>query len=173
VVRADNRLLQRLPGLRPVNILTVHPQILRRALALVILLNAAAVNPAPAARKVDLGTHIPRVEHPFALSDAQWNSLFEATTPSGRRLSAQQLAPFVLHAYWPGSTVSTRATWHLKVGVYLLNVSGDGTVSSIGILQRIGHPQMDRATLRAFAKWRFRPNSVKVIRVPSYYTRIN
>jgi TonB family protein len=61
----------------------------------------------------------------------------------------------------------------MKVGVYLLNVRGDGTVSSIGVLQRIGHPQMDGATLRAFAKWRFRPNSVKVARVPSYYTKIN
>jgi TonB family protein len=107
------------------------------------------------------------------MSNAEWNSLFEATTPDGRRLSAQQLAPLVLHAYWPGNIVSTRVRWRMKIGVYLLNVSGDGTVSSIGVLQRIGHPQMDHATLVAFAKWRFRPNSVKVVRVPSYYARIN
>ena len=145
----------------------------RLTLALVIVLNATAVTPALAAGKVDLGTHVPRVDQPFALSNAQWNSLFEATTPDGRRLSAQQLAPLVLHAYWPGNSVYTRVHWHLKIGVFLLNVRGDGTVSSIGILQRIGHPQMDGATLRAFAKWRFRPNSVREVRVPAYYTRVN
>jgi TonB family protein len=139
-------------------------------LALVILLQAAA-STAPAGSRTETGSHIPRVDHPFALSNAQWNSLFEATTPGGKRLTAQQLAPLVLHAYWPGNSVYTRANWHLKIGIYLLDVRGDGTVSSIGILQRIGHPQMDGATLRAFAKWRFRPNSVKVVRVPSYYTR--
>jgi len=138
--------------------------------ALLILLQAA-VGTAPAASRTELGSHIPRVDHPFALSNAQWNSLFEATTPDGKRLSAQQLAPLVVHAYWPGNSVYTRANWHLKIGLYLLDVRSDGTVSSIGILQRIGHPQMDSATLRAFAKWRFRPNSVKVVRVPSYYTR--
>jgi TonB family protein len=142
------------------------------ALMLVIFLNGA-IRTAPAASRVDLGSHIPRIEHPFVMSDAQWNSLFEATTPGGKRLSAQQLAPLVLHAYWPGSYVETRVYWRLKIGVFLLNVRDDGTVSSIGILQRIGHPQMDGATLRAFAKWRFRPNSVRAVRVPSYYTRTN
>ena len=144
----------------------------RLTLVLVILL-LATVRAAPAAGRTPLGTHIPQVEHPFALSNAQWNSLFEATTPDGRRLSAQQLAPLVLHAYWPGNTVGMRVHWNLKIGVFLLNVRGDGTVSSIGILQRIGHAQMDGATLRAFAKWRFRPNSVKEVRVPAYYVRIN
>jgi len=144
----------------------------RLALALLIPLNAAMAGTASAAPRIPIDSHIP-LKSPFAISNAQWNSLFEATTPDGRRLSAQQLAPLVLHAYWPGNIVSMRAHWHLKVGVFLLDVRGDGTVSSIGILQRIGHPQMDGATLRAFAKWRFRPNSVKVVRVPSYYTRIN
>jgi TonB family protein len=143
-------------------------------LALVILfLSGAAVTAARADQKTDLGSHLPRVEHPFALTAAQWNSLFEGTAPDGKRLAAQQLAPLVIHAYWPSNSVYTRAHWHLKIGVYLLNVSGDGTVSSIGILQRIGHPQMDGAIVRAFAKWRFRPNSVKVARVPAYFNRVD
>jgi len=107
------------------------------------------------------------------MSDAQWDELFVGTTPGGKRLSAQQLSPLVLHAEWPANSVDTSASWHLKVGVFLLNVRGDGTVSSIGVLQRIGHPQMDGATVRAFAKWRFRPNSVRAVRVPAYYTRID
>jgi TonB family protein len=144
----------------------------RLALVWIILL-LAAFSAAPASGRTPLGTNVPQIDHPFALSNAQWNSLFEATTPNGRRLSAQQLAPLVLHAYWPGNSVYMRVHWNLKIGVFLLNVRGDGTVSSIGILQRIGHPQMDGATLRAFAKWRFRPNSVREVRVPSYYTRVD
>jgi TonB family protein len=107
------------------------------------------------------------------MSEEQWEELFIGTAPGGRRLSARQLSPLVLHAEWPGNVVYTRADWHLKIGVFLLNVRSDGTVSSIEILQRIGHPQMDGATVRAFAKWRFRRNSVREARVPAYYTRIN
>lgn len=144
----------------------------RLTLALLILLHPA-VRAAPAAPRPVLGSHVPRVEHPFVMSDAQWDELFVGTTPAGKRLSAQQLSPLVLHAEWPANSVYTGVYWHLKVGVFLLNVRGDGTVSSIGVLQRIGHPQMDGATVRAFAKWRFRPNSVGAVRVPAYYTRTN
>jgi TonB family protein len=145
----------------------------RLALTLVILLNGAVIT-APAATKPVTGSHIGRVEHPFVMSNAQWDELFVGTTPGGKRLSAQQLSSLVLHTEWPGNTVHTRGDWYfLKIGVFLLNVRGDGAVSSIEVLQRIGHPQMDGATLRAFAKWRFRPNSVGTVRVPSYWTRIN
>jgi TonB family protein len=145
---------------------------IKRLLLMAIPLSAA-VGTASAAPRIVLGSHIPRIEHPFVMSDAQWDELFVGTTPAGKRLSAQQLPPLVLHAQWPANSVYTSVHWHLKVGVFLLNVRGDGTVSAIGILQRIGHPNMDGATVRAFAKWRFRPNSVKEVRVPAYYTRIN
>jgi|GEM_PF-4904706 len=152
--------------------LRFNTRIKRLTLALVILLSAAA-SPASAATRVPIGSHIP-LKSPFAMSQAQWDALFIGTTPGGKRLSAQQLSPLVLHAEWPRDTVYTGGNnWGLKVGVFLLHVRGDGAVSAIGILQRIGRPQLDNATLRAFAKWRFRPNSVKEVRVPSYYTRIN
>jgi len=145
----------------------------RLALTLVILLNGA-VSSAPAATKPVTGSHIGRVEHPFVISNAQWDELFAGTTPDGKRLSAPQLSPLVLHTEWPRNTVGTRGDWyHLKIGVFLLNVRGDGTVSSVEVLQRIGHRQMDGDTVRALAKWRFRPNSVGTVRVPSYYVRIN
>jgi hypothetical protein len=139
----------------------------------ILLLHAAAVTTTPAEPRIVLGSHIPRVEHPFVMSHAQWDELFVGISPDGKRLSAQQLSPLVLHAQWPANSVDTSVYWHLKIGVFLLNVRGDGTVSSIGILQRIGHPNMDGATVRAFAHWRFRPNSVKEVRVPAYYTHIN
>lgn len=143
----------------------------RPTLTLVILLSAVAVGSAPASTKVPIGTHIP-LKTPFAMSQAQWEELFIGTTPGGQRLSARQLTPLVVHAEWPGNTFYTGGNnWDLKIRVFLLHVRGDGTVSSIGILHGIGRPQMDKDTCRAFAKWRFRPNSVKEVRVPAYYTR--
>jgi len=138
---------------------------------LILFLNAVSMTAAPARQRVPTGSHILSIEHPFAMSDAMWNELFRATTPGGKKLSAQQLSPLVLHAEWPTNTVRLQGYWHLRLGVYLLNVRGDGGVSSVEILRPQGHIQMDSATVKAFAKWRFRPNSVKEVRVPAYYTR--
>jgi TonB family protein len=138
---------------------------------LLLLLNAAPVTAEPATRRVPTGSHILSIEHPFVMSDAMWNQLFGATTPGGKRLSAQQLTPLVLHVEWPTNSVSLVGYWHLRLGVYLLNVRADGLVSSVDILQRQGHAQMDGATVKALAKWRFRSNSVKEVRVPVYYSR--
>ncbi len=143
-------------------------------LALVLLIvfsDGASVNAAPARQRVPTGSHILSIEHPFAMSDAMWNELFRATTPGGKTVSAQQLSPLVLHAEWPTNTVSLQGDWHLRLGVYLLNVRGDGSVSSVEILRPQGHIQMDSATVKAFGKWRFRPNSVREVRIPAYYAR--
>jgi TonB family protein len=123
-----------------------------------------------AGERPPLGSHIPPLQHPFAIPDPLWRSLFAATTPDGKQLSASQIAPLVVRQYWPGGTV-TSASWHLKIGIFLLNVRNDGTVSSVEILQSTGHRVLDGNCVKAFAKWRFRPNSVKEVRLPAYYTR--
>ena len=135
----------------------------RQTLALVILLHAS-VGTAPASAQLPL-------RNPLAIPDAQWLSLFAGTAPDGRNLSAEQLGPLVLHAHWPMNSIPTRVHWHLKVGVFLLKVRGDGTVSGVEMLQSIGHPTANADCIRAFAQWRFRPNSVREARVPAYYTR--
>jgi len=140
-------------------------------LLLILLLDATAVVASPQERRVPTGTHIVSIQHPFAMSQAMWNELFRATAPGGQKLSAQQLTPLVVHAEWPTNTVSLVGYWHLRLGVYLLNVRPDGGVSSVEILQPQGHVQMDSATVHAFEKWRFRPNSVKEVRVPAYFSR--
>lgn len=140
---------------------------------LILFLNAASMIAAPARQRVPTGSHIPLIEHPFAMSNAMWKELFRATTAGGRKLSAQELSPLVLHAEWPTNTVSLQGYWHLRLGVYLLNVRADGSVSSVEILRPQGHIEMDSATVKAFGKWRFRPNSVKEVRVPAYYSRTN
>jgi TonB family protein len=99
--------------------------------------------------------------------DALEELLFTAITPSGKTLSFQQLKPLILHWYWP--TRTTLADWNLKMGVLLLTVRGDGTVEKVEKLQSTGHPALDTELARAFMKWRFRPNSVKSVRVPVQY----
>ena len=116
-----------------------------------------------------IGSNIPPGDRPSSMPARVWAEVFGATTPSGRRLSAAQLEPLVVSAVWPPS-FPTRVGWHLKIGVFLLNVRPDGTVISIEILQSTGHGFIDRGVIRAFAKWRFRPNSVKEVRIPAYYT---
>src|SRR5262249_3847569 len=59
-------------------------------------------------------TQNPRLPHPFSLSAEQWDALFTAETPSGKRLSAGQISPLVLHAEWPLKGIPVLAHWHLK-----------------------------------------------------------
>jgi TonB family protein len=135
----------------------------------VLVLSLAAAGTASAAKRTPTGSHIPEVEHPFAIPPHLWRSLFAATTPSGKPLSASEIAPLVRREYWPAGTY-TRTNWHLKIGVFLLNVRSDGTVSSVEILHSTGHKILDGNCVSAFSKWRFQANSVKEVRLPAYYT---
>jgi TonB family protein len=138
--------------------------------ALLALVLVVATSPCLLAGKAPpIGSHIPPGDPPAFIPIPIWREVFAATTPNGKRLSASEVAPLVLSAQWP-SPFWTRTGWHLKVGVFLLNVRPDGSVSSVEILQSIGPAFLDRAVIKAFARWRFRPNSVKEVRVPAYYS---
>jgi TonB family protein len=144
---------------------------------LVVALAVLALNVVPgtmalAGKSPPLGSHIPPIAQPFAIPDPLWRSLFAATTPGGKRLSASQIAPLVVRQYWPAGTL-TRVHWHLKIGIFLLNVRSDGAVSSVDVLRSTGHRILDGNCVKAFAKWRFQPNSLKEVRLPAYYTRID
>lgn len=141
-------------------------------LLVIVVLGLAAANVAAATRKVPLGTHIPKVANPFSMPDAVYQSLFVGTTPGDRLLLYPQLAPLVVHAKWPRNYIATRTNWRFKIGVFLLHVRSDGTVSTVETLQSIGHPTANADCIKAFKQWRFRPNSVKAVRIPAYYTRV-
>jgi TonB family protein len=106
-----------------------------------------------------------------AVGPAAVDSLFSATTPSGKTLSAGQLKPLVLYGTWPSTYA--RVFWRLKIGIFLLAVRADGTVAQVDMLQSTGHSGLDGDLKRAFLKWRFRPNSVNSVRVPAHYTITN
>jgi TonB family protein len=121
-----------------------------------------------AAKAPPIGSHIPASDRPPGMPARVWLEVFAGTTPSGKQLSALELKPLVVSAVWPPS-FPTRVGWHLQIGVFLLGVKPDGTVSSVGILQSTGQGFIDRGVVRAFARWRFRPGSVKEVRIPAYY----
>lgn len=143
---------------------------LRRPAAnlLILVLSLVAAHPILARKAPPIGSHIPPGERPAWIARAVWEQLFAGITPSGKHLSAQELKPLVVSAQWPPA-FWTRTGWHLKIGVFLLAVRADGTVAHIEILQSTGARFIDRDVSKAFAKWRFRPNSVKEVRVPAYY----
>ena len=97
-------------------------------------------------------------------------SLYGATTPSGKRLSAEQLQPLIRFAPLPNS-VGVVGYSNLKIGVFLLTVKPDGTVAKVEKLQSHGHPAVDIEVERSLKRWRFQPNSVDEARVPTVYGR--
>jgi TonB family protein len=104
-----------------------------------------------------------------ASAPAPIESLFAATTRDGKHLSAAQLRPLIVNASWPRNTHRVIGYLRLKIGVFLLSVRSDGTVENVETLQSTGHRGADADTVTALRKWRFRPNSVKEVRVPSQY----
>src|SRR5688572_5627585 len=116
-----------------------------------------------------IGSHIPPGDRPAWMARGVWNTLFAGTAPSGRRLSAAELQPLVVRAQWPPA-MPTYINWHLKIGVFLLSVRPDGTVSNVEKLHTTGQRFLDRDVTKAFFKWRFRPGSVKEVRVPAHFT---
>ena len=51
-------------------------------------------------------------------------------------------------------------------GVFQLNVRADGTVSSVDTVQSTGHSELDDSARSTFLKWRFRPGTVSMARIP-------
>lgn len=104
-----------------------------------------------------------------AIPDHLVQSLLAATTPTGRRLAEPEVRSLILHAPMPMGTATRSANWRLKVGVFLLAVRPDGSVSNVETLQRTGHGGLDREVIDSLKRWRFRPNSVSEVRVPAAY----
>jgi TonB family protein len=54
-------------------------------------------------------------------------------------------------------------------GLFALHIRANGSVARVEVLKSIGHSLLDQAAIAAFRQWRFRPNSIKVVRVPIRY----
>ena len=59
---------------------------------------------------------------------------------------------------------------HLEgAGIAEIHINPDGSVTSVNMLRSTGHKILDEAVIHAFVGWRFRPHSLKVVRVPVQY----
>jgi TonB family protein len=144
---------------------------MRRPFAVLLAIVLAVATPEClfAGKAPSIGSHLAPGDPPTWIPIRIWQEVFAATAPSGKQLSASEVKPLVLAVQWP-PPFWTSTGWHLKCGVFLLNVRPDGSVSSVETLQSIGPAFLDRDVTKAFARWRFRPNSVKAVRVPAYYS---
>jgi hypothetical protein len=93
-------------------------------------------------------------------------SLFAAKTPRGGSISGPDLAQLI--TYRPkADAFSTSMDYNAsKLGVFLLSVRPEGTVSNVEVLSSIGYGELDERTKRWLMKWRFQPNSVVQVKVP-------
>ena len=89
------------------------------------------------------GLNPPRPSGFAGLPESVIQSVFAATTPSGKMLSAQQIRPLILHMPLPKKPVGIVGYVRLKIGVFLLTVESDGTVSKVEKLQSNGQRILD------------------------------
>lgn len=94
-------------------------------------------------------------------------SLFSAKTPRGETVSGPDLEWLV--AYKPRrDSFSTSIDYgDYKLGVFRLSVRPDGTVSNVDVVSSIGYGELDERMKKWFMKWRFKPNSVVQVTVPT------
>ena len=60
---------------------------------------------------------------------------------------------------------AARRGWE-GAGLFRCNVRPDGAVSSVIVLQSTGYAILDQAGIAAFQRWRFKPGSVKAVKIP-------
>ena len=59
---------------------------------------------------------------------------------------------------------------HLEgTGLMEIHVKSNGSVESVRVLKTTGYGILDQAAIRGFGRWRFRPHSIRVVRMPVQY----
>jgi len=59
---------------------------------------------------------------------------------------------------------------HLEgTGLMEIHIKPNGSVESVRVLKTTGHGILDQAAIRGFSRWRFRPHSIRVVRMPVQY----
>ena len=54
-------------------------------------------------------------------------------------------------------------------GLAEIHIRPEGSVESVNMLKSTGHRILDEAAIQGFSRWRFRPHSLKVVRIPIEY----
>jgi protein TonB len=84
--------------------------------------------------------------------------------------NARKIAPTrkgnALYAPEPNYPEWARRLGMAGSGVFIVNVRRDGTVESVTVYRSTGYAELDRSSIRAFRKWRFRPGTVSKAKIP-------
>jgi TonB family protein len=75
-----------------------------------------------------------------------------------------------IYAPRPEIPAEVRAKHLSGAGVCVVYVRPDGVVSRAEMLQSTGQPILDKVSIDAFSKWRFKPGTVKKVKIPIRYT---
>ena len=71
----------------------------------------------------------------------------------------------VMYAPQPDYPIGAlRRAWE-GTGPFRCNVRPDGAVSSVIVLQSTGYAILDQAGISAFQRWRFKPGTVKAVKI--------
>src|SRR5437899_2032247 len=90
---------------------------------------------------------------------------------SGTATFSGQVKALAIYAPPPAYPLAARRNRLTGSGVALLEVDKrTGYVTSGRMLQSMEHKVLDDAALDAFRRWRFRPGTVSLIRIPIKYT---
>jgi TonB family protein len=82
--------------------------------------------------------------------------------------TAKSLATYAPRPQYPYEARSRHITGR---GVCVVEVDAEsGSVTSASMASGIGNPTLDKAALRAFRQWRFKPGSVSKVRIPITFT---
>ena len=92
---------------------------------------------------------------------------FAEATPRSAFSKAKALASY---APRPEIPAEARAKHLSGAGVCVVYVRPDGTVYRAEMLQSTGQPILDKVSIDAFSKWRFKPGTVKRVKIPIRYT---
>lgn len=98
-------------------------------------------------------------------------ALISARTVHGDTINGAPVGKFVAYQpesdSWTGGLSLARRS---NAGLYVLSVAPDGTVTSVAVKQSSGYAELDARAEKWMKRWRFKPNSVKEVTLPMYYT---
>jgi len=98
---------------------------------------------------------------------SSWHPSFAQPTPD-QIAKAKALAVYAPRPAYPYEARSKHLTGS---GIVLLNVDpSSGNVTSVQLLKSTGHKILDNSALEAFRQWRFKPGSVRKVRIPINFT---
>jgi len=81
-------------------------------------------------------------------------------------LASTDVRSTVVYAPQPDYPIGARRRGWEGTAFFRCNVRPDGVVSSVIVLQSTGYAILDQAGIAAFQRWRFKPGTVKAVKIP-------